>query len=256
MQMATAQPPLPGNHLPTLTASVMPLPLPQTQPPLTQLPLALAPSTAPPSQPPLPPGPPPPTLPPSSQERLPQFIDVQRPPAKPALPALPSFREGVRAPLPAPVLAAPVAVPPVGPPSMAPPSMAAALPPVGAPSMAPPLPTVDAPAIAPVGGSEYADELACFAMKCHLLSKTSAGNDAAERGGAPAADDCAEWAALRCSPSTGKVEALCDSPVEPGVSKRDVSFSTQMVRRAVSFIFDDGHSSPVSQRTSTPAIAA
>lgn len=31
-----------------------------------------------------------------------------------------------------------------------------------------------------------------------------------------------------------------DSPIEPGVGKREVSFSTQMVRRAVSFIFEEG----------------
>lgn len=71
---------------------------------------------------------------------------------------------------------------------------------------------------------------------------------------------------LRCNEVTGKVEAAdpqallsvglpsqmrepltsslgsnghIDSPLEPGLSKREVSFQTQMVRRAVSFIFNE-----------------
>lgn len=79
---------------------------------------------------------------------------------------------------------------------------------------------------------------------------------------------------LRCHEVTGKVEARCimpqgqrqlpaigagivekdhgfgirgldtdgqlDSPLELGMCKREISFSTQMVRRAVSFILNDG----------------
>ena len=41
-------------------------------------------------------------------------------------------------------------------------------------------------------------------------------------------------------------ERVCDSPLEPGLSKRDVSFSTQMVRRAVSFVFNDAIDDPAS----------
>lgn len=97
--------------------------------------------------------------------------------------------------------------------------------------------------------SQAADELAKFAMRCHL-----AYEDLASEVCVP--DEIADgWGGLRCNGTTGKVEAL-DSPLEPGVhGKREASFQTQMVRRAVSFIFEDGAGSPVDLRHS-PAVAA
>lgn len=99
-------------------------------------------------------------------------------------------------------------------------------------------------------------------MQCHLGD---------ERTWRPDSPDDIE---LRCHEVTGKVEARCimprtqrepltlgvikdglgapfgvrglnsdgqlDSPLEPGMTKREISFSTQMVRRAVSFILNDG----------------
>lgn len=94
-------------------------------------------------------------------------------------------------------------------------------------------------------------------MQCHLGDWRSSSQD----------DDVE----LRCHEITGRVEARCivppraeqpsltvgvtkdsgfgirglksdgqlDSPLEPSVSKREMSFSTQMVRRAVSFILND-----------------
>ena len=106
-------------------------------------------------------------------------------------------------------------------------------------------------------GLSASDELAMFAMKCHL-------------DGCGILDENTEiWSPirspLRCNSHTGKVEAIkqpteayddgrLDSPLEPGLSKREVSFSTQMVRRAVSFIFndplDEDAQSPVKTRRS------
>ena len=117
-----------------------------------------------------------------------------------------------------------------------------------APSSEPPVPSsrvaaraIAAAAPAPSPALSVSDELAMFAMKCHL-------------DGCGILDENTEiWSPirspLRCNAQTGKIEAIVkpgnteamepDSPLEPGLSKRDVSFSTQMVRRAVSFIFND-----------------
>jgi len=98
------------------------------------------------------------------------------------------------------------------------------------------------------------DELASFAMSCAV-------------GGGDACFHPSElWSPLRFNEATGKLEARAGSglswhpdggrgvveademysPIEPGLSKRDVSFSTQMVRRAVSFVFADGMDDPAS----------
>ena len=140
------------------------------------------------------------------------------------------------------------------------PSMAAPM--AAAPSMAEP--------VAPVArkrGEWDADDLACIAMKMHM-------SEAAERkeaGGERSADEIPVmpglepgghrnvWSPLKMNDRTGRVEALLgsDSPIEPGLSKREVSFSTQMVRRAVSFIFDEtAGNSPVKQRSTPPAVVA
>ena len=90
---------------------------------------------------------------------------------------------------------------------------------------------------ASVSTADYADELACLAMKCHIDSDDKIGQD---------------WSPFRCNDATQKIE-MVESPVEPGLNRREVSFSTQMVRRAVSFIFDEGERlSPVLSRTSSP----
>jgi len=102
-----------------------------------------------------------------------------------------------------------------------------------------------------MAAAEAANELARFAMRCHvayegLSSEVCVPGDIA---------DVYAWGGLQCNDMTGKVEAL-DSPLEPGVhGKREASFQTQMVRRAVSFIFEDGAGSPVDSRRS-PAVAA
>jgi len=71
------------------------------------------------------------------------------------------------------------------------------------------------------------------------------------------ADD-AHWSPYRCDPVSQRIEYV-DSPVDPREptlnGKREVSFSTQMVRRAVSFIFEDRENSPIASRRNT-AIAA
>jgi len=116
--------------------------------------------------------------------------------------------------------------------------------------------------VPPLRAPARGDELAKFAMQCHLGGERTWGPDSA--------DDIE----LRCHEVTGKVEARCitpwtqrepltvgvvkdglvspfgvrglnsdgqlDSPLEPGMAKREISFSTQMVRRAVSFILNDG----------------
>ena len=98
---------------------------------------------------------------------------------------------------------------------------------------------------------DLGDELACFAMQCHLAEHdTSAGDVNAATGavgdGRPPRiwSQAAPLGELAINPVSGRVEALdapLDSPLEPGLpgSKKDVSFSTLLVRRAVSFIFDD-----------------
>jgi len=161
------------------------------------------------------------------------------------------------------------------PPSAAPPLPSACIGPVGqnlvqaaALSITPPLAsagqasawaaTARTQQLASASASAAGDELAKFAMKCHLGDWRSSSQD----------DDVE----LRCHEITGRVEARCivppraeqpsltvgvtkdsgfgirglnsdgqlDSPLEPSVSKREMSFSTQMVRRAVSFILNDG----------------
>lgn len=155
-------------------------------------------------------------------------------------------------------------LPCASPPSAAPPLPSACIGPIGthlAPAAAPSLPSTwsaaaATPQLANAPASAAGDELAKFAMQCHLGDwRSDAPNDIE----------------LRCHEITGRVEARCivppraeqpsltvgvakesgfgirglnsdgqlDSPLEPGVSKREMSFSTQMVRRAVSFILND-----------------
>jgi len=140
-----------------------------------------------------------------------------------------------------------------------------------------------APAAASLSPS---DELALFAMNLHL--KGSGFLDENTEIWSPIRSP------LKCNPVTGKVEALGaggrpsalshaqgnalplhhggggggvtasdgsydvpDSPLEPGVSKREASFQTQMVRRAVSFIFsEDDASAGTTRRSPLTAIAA
>jgi len=86
-------------------------------------------------------------------------------------------------------------------------------------------------------------------MQCHLVDDNPWGRTETSRCASP----------LRCNAITGKIEphsfgSILDacgdgrstdspiipaSPLEPGLSRREVSFSTQMVRRAVSFIFNE-----------------
>lgn len=116
--------------------------------------------------------------------------------------------------------------------------------------VAPP-PSVAPLAVKPQPLYADADELACFAMKCHLADDDS-------RPYLCKTDNLA-WEPLRCNEITGKVEVphSVDSPVEPMLGKvgRQVSYSTQVVRRAISFVFDDGPNSPVNVRRNT-AMAA
>ena len=136
-------------------------------------------------------------------------------------------------------------------------------PPPPMPSM-PPMPPMSTPtkplAAAPAPSAlSPSDELALLAMDLHL--KGSAFSD----------ENTDFWSPIRsplkCNATTGKVEAIGsgrppalthakanaiaggaespspysvpDSPLEPGLSKREASFQTQMVRRAVSFIFNE-----------------
>jgi len=138
--------------------------------------------------------------------------------------------------------------------------------PPGPPPPLPPTPPVPAhesvphespPPLAPPPVSVYADELACFAMKCHLADDLdeACGN----LPSLPCQSDLS-WEPLRCNEITGKVEPVpfsADSPVEPMLGKvgRQVSYPTQVVRRAISFVFEDGPNSPVNIRRST-ALAA
>ena len=72
-------------------------------------------------------------------------------------------------------------------------------------------------------------------------------------------EDDACWSPLRCDPISRRIEYV-DSPLDPREpsigNKKDVSFSTQMVRRAVSFIFEERENSPVSSRGRNTAVAA
>lgn len=117
-----------------------------------------------------------------------------------------------------------------------------------APSMAAPLGAKPPPVY-----GDYADELACFAMKCHV-----AGIPEDERK-PDLFCQSSVWEPLRCNEITGKVEVpfSADSPVEPYLGKmgRQVSYPTQVVRRAISFVFDDGPNSPVNIRRNTATAA-
>jgi hypothetical protein len=131
-----------------------------------------------------------------------------------------------------------------------------------APSVEPPLPPalLAAPpaasaATAPaMGGRKWSlgDELAQFAMKCHVADGAQPCEKIEEDGELPPPRIWSQAVPLppplRCNPVSGKVEAMSpgleaplDSPLEPSVGQkgREVSFSTLLVRRAVSFIFDD-----------------
>jgi len=163
------------------------------------------------------------------------------------------------APLPAAMTSTPIAPPkpsPIG--SLLP--TAHATPTAMAPSAEPPLSfstllaaAAPAPALPGSGAAgssstltplNVSDELASFAMDCALTDK------GASAGGFHPSE---LWSPLRYNESTGKLEARhgngwhperdsndeSHSPLEPGLSKRDVSFSTHMVRRAVSFVFAD-----------------
>jgi len=157
-----------------------------------------------------------------------------------------------------PVLPLPL---PIAAPGMAPPIAGAALPmrmkPAAPPAVAPP--------------AEYdedvLDELACAAMKWNLTSSDATGKPYPECLACDE-DAASRWEPLRCNGLTGKVEPNLetrslssslgmDSPIEPTLSKvgREASFQTQMVRRAISFILEDGPNSPVNARRTT-AMAA
>lgn len=208
--------------------------------------------------PPLPPGPPPPHQP-AAAHAMPNFA------AQPPLPGalLPAAS--------APATTSPMALTPVaagGPPTPALPLPAAILPGVTAPAplptpqlasaafaarpplpAAPPLaaaaaPSADAPAGFGVGvgrSGSVSDELARLAMRCHAAEAATAPSTA------PPAGLAAIWAPepLRCNPTSGRIEAMdggLDSPLDPPSANskgREVSFSTLLVRRAVSFIFDE-----------------
>lgn len=112
-----------------------------------------------------------------------------------------------------------------------------------------------------------ADELACLAMKCLTVDAVNTSNPMGavghrglgQRGLGMGLNDDAPWLPYRCDPISQRVECV-DSPVDPrepsvGGKPREVSFSTQMVRRAVSFIFEERENSPISGRRNT-AIAA
>lgn len=153
------------------------------------------------------------------------------------------------------------------------------------PSCEPPLPqsqprplsgrAAAAPAPAPATPQtplSASDELAMFAMNLHLK-----GSGLFDEGSSDI------WSPIRSplklNAHTGKVEAVLatsgrpsalthpggalsgvevpsaslydvpDSPLEPGLSKREVSFPTQMVRRAVSFIFNEDDASASARRS-------
>uniref|UniRef100_A0A7S2JKK9 C3H1-type domain-containing protein n=2 Tax=Haptolina brevifila TaxID=156173 RepID=A0A7S2JKK9_9EUKA len=228
------------------TAGMMPLSLTamgpwSAAPPATTplLPLGLPlPASSTPAQtsllgmPPLPPGPPPTSVLPQST-LAPSAIASHGPPQAQAS-SLPPLPPPLHLPAMRPLGSLEVAGAPTD--DVAVPRQAVA----PAPSMAPPV-------------SVYADELACFAMKCHI-----ADDDLCQQPNALKKPDVA-WEPLRCNEITGRVEIPfpVDSPVEPTLGKvgRQVSYPTQVVRRAISFVFDDGPNSPVNPRRHT-AIAA
>jgi len=169
------------------------------------------------------------------------------PPSQPQMPPLP--------PGPPPMTVLPLPLPAAG----------AALPmPVKPAAPAPP------PAVAPPVeyDEDVLDELACAAMKWNLTATDAPAKPYPE---CLACDDDAvrKWLEpLRCNDMTGKVEPVnlgaslgssigMDSPIEPALGKvgRESSFQTQMVRRAISFILEDGPNSPVNARRA-PAMAA
>jgi len=146
-----------------------------------------------------------------------------------------------------------------------------------------------APMAAAPAPLSVSDELACFAMQCHLstdITTSSGGEPGLVRaresfrpGELSFGASGALWSPLRVhadssrsvestpkgevgglspkSPSSSVEQGLlspsempimeqrgADSPVEPGFGKREVSFQTQMVRRAVSFIFESSLEDP------------
>ena len=124
-------------------------------------------------------------------------------------------------------------------------------------------PAAAAPAPAPVTPLSASDELAMLAMSLHL--KGSFLDEASpEQIWSPIRSP------LKLNATTGKVEAnlssggrlsagspfapplydVPDSPLEPSLSKREVSFPTQMVRRAVSFIFSEDETAAGTARRS------
>lgn len=133
-----------------------------------------------------------------------------------------------------------------------------------------------APAAAPATAAPSAhklsaagDDLACLAMQCHLADSCQSSSERVQGhgltgGGSGASAPVAApppkiWSSptplptrplseLRCqsevrlNPSSGAIEVVSglDSPNEPSLSKRDNSFHSLLVRRAISFIYDDG----------------
>ena len=233
-----------------------------------------APAMAPAAQPPLPPLPPPPLpaaagilqprLPNMSSDALPRFVEAApQPPLPPAAPAPVSL--SALAPSMAPPL--PMALPTGGSPTSgsAPPSSLGSRP-ASVESDARPgsrRPSIDqatghggglealvglAPRGEPLDEAALAaltpdsmDELAAWAMKCHIATSPPPAHGPTpwqDTAAAPAAAPRLNIDPVRVNAETGRVEAV-DSPVEPGISNRQVSFQTQMVRRAVSFIFND-----------------
>lgn len=187
-------------------------------------------------------------------------------------------------PLPAAQMAPGMAPPPpqsqplafTPPPVMAAPARAPATAPATAPS-AEPL-RQSSRTREPLAVSDEFSSLGLFAMKCAIAPPTAPKEGLRDQTNCfpTAAELGALWSPLRLNDGTGKVEVrpwadpACgsggqgeerlESPIEPMLSKRDVSYSTQMVRRAVSFVFADGiddGSSPLGERKSPhTAIAA
>jgi hypothetical protein len=172
-----------------------------------------------------------------------------------------------------PLAYAPSADPPLPQPPPPMPSMPSMPPMTPMPPM-PPMPPMSTPtkplAAAPAPSAlSPSDELALLAMDLHL--KGSAFSD----------ENTDFWSPIRsplkCNATTGKVEAIGsgrppalthakantiaggaespspysvpDSPLEPGLSKREASFQTQMVRRAVSFIFNEDEATSSARRS-------
>lgn len=133
--------------------------------------------------------------------------------------------------------AAPTPSPPL-PPTAAPSALSAPSPPPPPSPMhapAPPMhaPAEAAPAPAPAAPPSRADELACLGMAVHVA-------DACETCAEPIDEDD-DFSPLACNLRTGKVEASTASRAGKGplMPTRETSFSTDLVRRCTSFIFDD-----------------